>query len=156
MDCQCCFPQSGQRSKLPRREAHLMRPLTRVLSSALAATVVTVGVAAAPASASTTPAGVGGTTTTSSVLSLKIGSLLNLGLLTDTGGESIDPSTGKLQAAGSLVPITLASPLLHLDLSTPAVSTLQPGGSADALGQALTLAGLGIPALLASGTLKPA
>jgi len=132
-----------------------MRPLTRVLSSALAATVATVVVAAVPASAST-PTGLGGTTTTSSVLSLKIGSLLDLGLLTDNGGESIDSLAGTPKASGSLVPITLDSPLLNLNLSTPAISTLQPGGSASANGQALTLSSLGIPSVLASGSIKPA
>src|SRR5581483_5891351 len=45
---------------------------------------------------------------------------------------------------------------LHLNLSTPPISTLSPGGNTTAESQPLTLTSLGIPALLATATLKPA
>ena len=134
-----------------------MRVMTRVVSSALAATVVSVVVGAAPASAATS--GVGTTTTKTSVLSLQLGqngSLLSLGLLTDTGGANTDAHGGTQQAATSLVPLTLSVPALHLNLSTPPISTLSPGGQSDANSQAITLAGLGVPAALATATIKPA
>ena len=134
-----------------------MRAMTRVVSSALAATVVSVVVGAAPSGA-TTP-GVGTTTTKTSVLTVQLGqngSLLNLGILTDTGGANIDSHGGTPQAATSLVPLTLSVPALHLDLSTPAITTLAPGGPSDAQSQAITLAGLGVPAAIATATIKPA
>ncbi len=131
-----------------------MRSLTRVVSFAAAATLAATVVGAAPASASTV--GVGTTTTKTSVLTLQIGNLLDLGLLTDTGATNIDPHAGALRATTSLVPITLASPALHLDLSTPALTTLQPGGSPSVAGPSLSLAGLGVPAAVATGTIKPA
>ncbi|HEY2428980.1 MAG TPA: hypothetical protein VGI06_08630, partial [Acidimicrobiales bacterium] len=124
---------------------------------ALAAAVAGVVVGAAPASASTV--GVGTTNTKTSVLTLQLGqngSLLNLGLLTDTGGANIDPHGGTLGSATSLVPITLSSPALHLNLSTPAVATSQPGGQSNASSPALTLSSLGVPAALAAATIKPA
>lgn len=131
-----------------------MRPLTRVVSSVLAATVAGVVVGAIPASASTV--GVGTTNTKTSVLDLQLGSLLNLALLTDTGGANIDPHAGALQAGTSLVPLTLSSPALKLNLSTPAITTLDPGGATNAASPALTLSSLGIPAALATATFKPA
>src|SRR5665213_1565357 len=100
-------------------EKHAMRSMTRIVSGALAATVATVMVGAAPASAAT--AGVGATKTKTAVVNLQIGNLLNLGLLTDAGGANIDTGSGAPSAAASLVPITLSSPALHLNLSTPAI-----------------------------------
>jgi hypothetical protein len=134
-----------------------MKRMTRVVSTGVAASLAALLVAAAPAGAST--AGVGTTATKTSVLSFQLGtngSLLNLGLLTDVGGANIDPHNGTLRATDSLIPITLASPTLGLDLSTPAITTLSPGGQSDSSSQAITLSGLGIPPSIATATIKPA
>ena len=134
-----------------------MKSMTRVVSATLAASVAAVVVGAAPAGASTK--GVGTTATKTSVLTFQLGSngsLLNLGLLTDAGGANIDSHNGTLRAANSLIPITLSSPALGLNLSTPAITTLSPGGQSDATSQALTLSGLGVPAAIATATIKPA
>ena len=134
-----------------------MRAMTRVVSTALAATVTAVVVGAAPAGAATS--GVGTTSTKTSVLSLELGqngSLLSLGLLTDAGGANTDAHGGTPQASTALVPITLSVPALHLNLSTPPITTQSPGGKADANSTAITLAGLGVPAALATATIKPA
>jgi hypothetical protein len=66
--------------------------LTRAVSAGVAATVAGVMVGAMPASAGTV--GVGTTNTKTSVLTLQIGNLLNLGLLTDTGTANTDPHAG--------------------------------------------------------------
>jgi hypothetical protein len=134
-----------------------MKSLTRVVSSTLAASVAALVVGAAPAGASTS--GVGTTSTKTSVVTFQLGqngSLLNLGLLTDVGAANTDSHGGALKASNSLVPITLASPALHLDLSTPAISTAAPGGQSDATSQAITLSGLGVPPAIATATIKPA
>ncbi|MHB8466760.1 MAG: hypothetical protein ACYDD7_18240 [Acidimicrobiales bacterium] len=131
--------------------------MTRAVSSALAVTVAAVVVGAAPAGAATN--GVGTTSTKTSVLTLALGqngSLLSLGLLTDASGVNTDSHGGSLQAATALVPVTLSVPALHHNLSTPPITTLSPGGQSDANSQALTLAGLGVPAALATATVKPA
>jgi len=135
----------------------VIHSFARAASAATALAVVGVMVGGVPASAATV--GVGTTNTKTSVLTLELGqngSLLDLGLLTDTGGANIDPHAGTLNAGASLVPVTLSSSALNLHLSTPAISTLQPGGSAAAAGQALTLGALGVPAALATATIKPA
>jgi hypothetical protein len=118
-----------------------------------------VAIGAAPASAQPVVSGVGGTQTKTSVLSFQLGqngSLLNLALLTDIGGANIDPHGGTQAASASLIPITLSSPALHLNLSTPPISVLSPGGSGSAVSAPLTLTSLGVPTALATANLKPA
>ncbi|HWW53167.1 MAG TPA: LPXTG cell wall anchor domain-containing protein [Acidimicrobiales bacterium] len=133
-----------------------MRIGFRLATAAMAATVAGTLVTGAPASATTT--GVGSTATKTTVLNVQLGqggSLLNLSLLGDSGGASIDP-TNAPSAATSLVPLTLSSGLLHLNLATPALTTKSPGGASDSSGQALSLTSLGVPALLATGSIKAA
>lgn len=137
-----------------------MRPLHRALTTAVAVTVATVVVGGVPAGAIvSTPNGVGSTTTTTSVLSLSLGTagnLLRLGILTDQGQSSIDPHTGTLGASTSLIPLTVDSAATGLHVAAPGLSTKAPGGASDVGGNTLTLASLGVPAALASAEIDPA
>jgi hypothetical protein len=138
--------------KEKRRQSVATRLIAGGATLALAA-VVTAG---APAGASTV--GVGTTNTTTSVLTLQLGqggSLLNLALLTDRGGANIDPHAGTLGAAASLIPLSITSQALHLNISLPPITTGQPGGTASASGSALSLTSLGVPASLATATIDP-
>jgi len=134
-----------------------MRKLTHVVASLTVVATAGVAIAAAPASAA--PTGVGGTVTKTTVLNVALGqagSLLNLSVLGDVGNASIDPHTGTPSANTSLNPLSVASQVLHLNASVPPLTTQAPGGQSDAAGQAISLSSLGVPAALATGTLKAA
>jgi LPXTG-motif cell wall-anchored protein len=135
-----------------------MRTPSRVLAATLAGSLAGVLIAAQPATAASITPGVGSTITKTTVLEVQLGqngSLLDLNVLGDQGSASIDP-TNSPSASASLVPLSLTSGLLHLNLSTPALSTKSPGGTASSNGQSLSLASLGVPTALATGTIKAA
>ena len=133
---------------------------SRLLCGLVAGAVVSVGIAS-PASAATVaaPGGVGSTFTKATVLSVRLGqngSLLDLEVLGDTGTASNDPHLARPEAASSLLPLSLRSDLLHLNLATPALATQAPGGPSDAAGQSIDLAALGAPPALVTGILEAA
>ena len=135
-----------------------MHAPTRVLAATLAGSLAGVLIAAQPATAASSGAGVGSTITKTTVLEVQLGqngSLLDLNVLGDQGGASIDPANSP-SASASLIPLSLTSGLLHLNVATPALSTKSPGGAASSNGQSLSLTSLGVPAALATGTVKAA
>jgi hypothetical protein len=133
----------------------LNRAVATVLALSLS-TVTAVGLVATPAGAATP--GVGATQTKTTVVHVQLGqngTLLNLTVLADNGGASIDPHNAP-SAATSLNPLALTSGTLNLNLSAPTLSTQAPGGPTDTAGQAVNLATLGVPGALATGTIKAA
>jgi LPXTG-motif cell wall-anchored protein len=135
----------------------MLRPV-RVVAAAVAGSLAGVLIAAQPASAATSTSGVGFTMTKTTVLEVQLGqngSLLDLNVLGDHGGASIDPHNAPSSSV-SLVPLTLTSGLLNLNVATPALGTQAPGGSGSVTGQSLSLASLGVPAALATGTVSAA
>jgi len=134
-----------------------MRIVSRVLCTAVAASLTALVVTTASAGAATS--GVGTTTTNTTVLSFQLGSggaTLNLSLLTDHGTANTDAKAGAPGAEASLVPASISSGPLHLSYASPAVTTKAPGGATDAGSPGLTLASLGVPAPVATATLQPA
>ncbi|HUZ44056.1 MAG TPA: hypothetical protein VMU63_06590 [Acidimicrobiales bacterium] len=141
------------------------RVCTAVLS-AVAMTVLTV----TSAGAATPASGVGSAQGASTVFSLALGtaapgaspSLLSTQLIGDLGSASNDPAAGPTSALTRLAGLQSASPLVPaLDLNVPSqpVQAETPGGQPSVSTPAVTLsdlAGIGVPASVASGTLEAA
>ena len=141
----------------------------RLVAGAAALCVTATFVGPGPAGAQTAP-GVGTSTASHALLDLKLGnagSLLNLGLLTDSAQSTIDAATGPSSAFSKLVPLSLTSEVLpavnNLTASILNATTFEsrtPGGSPEVNGSALDLAtpgGIaGLPLGLLGGALAPA
>ncbi|MHB1444659.1 MAG: hypothetical protein ACYCZV_03230, partial [Acidimicrobiales bacterium] len=144
---------------------HKARACTAVLSAA-AMTVLTV----TSAGAATPASGAGSAQGSSTMFSLALGtsasgaspSLLSTQLVGDLGSASNDPAAGPTSALARLAGLQSASQLVPaLDLNVPSrpVQAETPGGQPSVSTPAVTLsdvAGVGVPASVASGTLEPA
>jgi hypothetical protein len=109
-----------------------------------------------PAKAATP--GVGTALSSSSLLDVKLGSLLNLKLLADDARSTIDPSVAQPEAFSRLNALSLTSilPAPLNNISLPVVESKTPGGAASVDGPALnlsTLPGLSLPVSLLGGVL---
>ncbi len=134
---------------------------TRVAAAATALTLVGAATFVSPAKAATP--GVGTALSSSSLLDVKLGSLLNLKLLADEARSTIDPSVAQPEAFSRLnaLSLTTALPGALSNISLPVVESKSPGGAASVDGPGLnlgTLAGLNLPVgpALLGGLLSPA
>jgi len=101
-------------------------------AAALAALIpLAIAALAAPASAQSTPVGVGTGTGGSNVLSIDLGDLLQLSLVNEASGGTIDPTQGVPSASEQLNLLTVHSAVLPaLDgLTVPLVETHTTGGT---------------------------
>ena len=134
---------------------------TRVAAAATALTLVGAATFVSPAKAATP--GVGTALSSSSLLDVKLGSLLNLKLLADEARSTIDPSVAQPEAFSRLnaLSLTTALPAPLNNISLPVVESKSPGGAGSVDGPGLnlgTLAGLNLPVgpALLGGLLSPA
>jgi len=106
--------------------------------------------------------GVGTALTSSSLLDVKLGSLLNLKVLADEARSTIDPSVAQPEAFSRLNALSLTSvlPAPLNNISLPVVESKSPGGSPNVTGPSLNLAtplpGVPVPAAVLGGVLNAA
>jgi hypothetical protein len=134
-----------------------MNKLHRVVAAGVVLTLG--GMFGSTAAGAATPAGVGTTVTKTTVLDIQLGqggNVLHLSVLGDHGLASIDSHTATPSAASVLAPLSVTSGLLHLNVAAPTIATQSPGGPTDASGQGLSLSSLGVPSVIATGTVKAA
>ncbi|HUZ44146.1 MAG TPA: hypothetical protein VMU63_07045 [Acidimicrobiales bacterium] len=144
----------------------------RVCTAVLSAAAIT-ALSVTSAGAATPASGVGAAQGTSTVFSLALGtaggaasaaspSLLSTQLIGDLGSVSNDPAAGPTSALTRLAGLQSASsavPALNLNVPSSPVQAQSPGGAPSVSTPAVTLsnlAGVGVPASVASGTLEPA
>ncbi len=131
----------------------------RVAATATALSLVGAATFVSPAKAATP--GVGTALSSSSLLDVKLGSLLNLKLLADEARSTIDPSVAQPEAFSRLnvLALTSALPAPLNNVSLPVVESRSPGGAPSVDGPALnlgTLGGLTLPVSLLGGVVSPA
>ncbi|MGH9186429.1 MAG: hypothetical protein ACRD0U_11535, partial [Acidimicrobiales bacterium] len=157
MDAQPMPAQNSLSGWCRLRGDALMRNGRLTRWSMLAVGAIVLAVTAAPtASAQTTPAGTGSTTSTQSVLSIKLGDLLGIEVLGDQG-SAVTQDT--LSALARITGLKITSTAIPLNVAIPVVEASQPNGNANASNTVSLdslLGGIpGLPAGLLSGDLLP-
>ena len=138
--------------------SRVFTPLRRVAAAVLLLPFLVVAVGA-PAGAQTTPVGVGTGTGNSSLLSIDLGSLLQLNLINEASSGTIDPANGVPTAFEQLQALSLQSSTLPAlgDLTLPLVETRTTGGQDSKTTSLLDLSTLPSPVSgLLSGQINPA
>lgn len=130
------------------------------LVAGVAALCITAALAApSPAGAQSAPTGVGTSTASHALISLQLGRLLDLGVLTDKARSTIDSALSPSSARSELVPLSLTSealPVLNgLTAALPTFVSETPGGNPSVSGTAVDFANVnpGVPLPLPVGLL---
>lgn len=126
----------------------------------MAALCITAALAApSPAGAQSAPTGVGTSTASHALVSLQLGKLLDLGVMTDKARSTIDSVLSPASALSQLVPLSLTSealPVLNgLTANLPTFESRTPGGQPSVSGSAVDFASVnpGVPLPLPVGLL---
>ncbi len=130
------------------------------LVAGVAALCITAALAApSPAGAQSASTGVGTSTASHALVSLQLGKLLDLGVLTDKAQSTIDSALSPSSAFSQLVPLSLTSealPVLNgLTSALPTFESRTPGGNPSVSGSAVDFASVnpGVPLPLPVGLL---
>jgi hypothetical protein len=131
----------------------------RLVAGAAALCITAALAAPSPAGAQSAPTGVGTSTASHALVSLQLGKLLDLGVMTDKAKSTIDSALSPASAFSQLVPLSLTSealPVLNgLTANLPTFESRTPGGQPSVSGSAVDFASVnpGVPLPLPVGLL---